>query len=171
MNIVLIANIISFIGCVLLVLIGFIKSKRNILLAQNGMFVILGIAYLLLGGIGAVISNIISFVRNTICLKWDLNWPLKIIFVVIQGALTVYTNDAGLIGYLPFISAGIYTLTIDIKDEVKLKSILILTQLCWVIYDFIFKNYSAFTFDILTCISTFIGIIMILRDRKNISEI
>ena len=35
MNIIVIGNIVAFIGAILMVLVGFIKTKRNILIAQN----------------------------------------------------------------------------------------------------------------------------------------
>lgn len=166
MNIELIANIISFAGCILLVCIGLIKTKKNILIAQNIMFVVMSIAYLLLGGFAAVVSNMISMVRNLVCLKWDLNWPLKIIFIALQGAFTLLTNQQGLIGWLPFVAAAGYTIFLDLNDEVQLKLVLIVTQACWILFDFSVHNYSAFAFDIFTVISTIVGIFMILKSRK-----
>ena len=51
MNIIVIGNIVAFIGAILMVLVGFIKTKRNILIAQNIQFLIMGLGNLILGGV------------------------------------------------------------------------------------------------------------------------
>ena len=50
MKTVLIANVISFIGCLLMVAIGLIKERRKILLTQCVLWAILTVSNLMLGG-------------------------------------------------------------------------------------------------------------------------
>ena len=64
MNIVLIANIISFVGAVIMVVSGLLKTKRTILIAQNIQFAIQAVGNILLGGYSGAAINLISIVRN-----------------------------------------------------------------------------------------------------------
>ena len=170
---VLIANIISFIGASLMVAIGFIKERKHILLAQCAMFLILGIANLLLGGMTGFIANTVSIGRNLWSLRFDLNLPMKILFIAIQMALSVPFNHLGLIGWLPICAVVVFTFFLSSKDERVLKVVIIFGQILWAVYDFSLKNYSAFAFDVLTVITNAIGIWQIqkLRKRPEIEDI
>ena len=69
MNLYLIAQFFNILACVLMVIIGYLKHKKTILWAQNAQFVLFSIAYGLLGGIAAVVGNMVSLLRNLIFLK------------------------------------------------------------------------------------------------------
>lgn len=163
MNIVLLANIISFSGSLIMIAIGLIKEKRKILLAQCGQFALMGAGNVLLGGITGGIANGVSILRNVLCLYVPFTLPWKIGFVVLQGALSLAMNREGLIGWLPFFAACIYTMSLSTKDEKLLKWVMIAGQAAWVIYDLTIKNYAGFVFDILTIFSNLAGIFMLMR--------
>ncbi len=163
---ILLANIIAFIGSLVMVGIGFIKERKHILLAQCAMFLILGIANLLLGGVTGFIANTVSIGRNLYSLRFDLGLPAKILFIAIQVALSAPFNTLGLIGWLPILAAVVFTFFLSSKDERVLKVVIIFGQLLWAIYDIYIKNYSAFAFDILTMITNAIGIWQIQRMKK-----
>jgi len=166
MNTVLIANIISFAGAILMVLIGFIKDKNKVLEAQNAQFGLLAVSNLMLGGVSGGISNVLSIIRNLICLKTGvLSRPVKALFIVVQAALTLAVNHSGLIGWLPVIAATALTMALDTKNPVTLKAVIILGQICWIFYDFAFLNYVAFAFDVMTVISNIAGIISIMHTK------
>ena len=59
-----------------------------------------------------------------------------------------------------------YTWFLDLKDAVQLKIVLILTVLCWAVYDFVFKNYVTFAFDLGAVVSNAIGIVTLRRAAK-----
>ncbi len=166
MNLIIIGNIIAFIGCGLMVLVGFIKEKRRILYTQCIQFTLQGVANLLLGGVSGFIANIVSIIRNLVFSKWKSSLRLKIGFIVLQLLLSISTLHEGIISLLPIISTILFTWFIDTKSEVKLKTVIIVTQVLWLIYDFAHLNYVSVAFDIFTMISNFIGIQMILRSRK-----
>lgn len=167
MDIIIIANIIALIGSLLMIGIGLIKRKKHILLAQSLMFVIMGTANLLLGGVTGFVTNILSAVRNIITFKWKLTLPLKLVFILIQIVIALCVNRIGLLGWLPVISASIFTWFLDTESEITLKIVIIGTQVLWVVYDFCMMNYSAFTFDILTIVSNLIGIYRIQKGKKD----
>lgn len=170
MNLILIGNIVCLVGAAVMVAIGFIKNKKNILLAQCAQFAIMGAGNLILGGVTGFVSNMVSILRNLICLKKEFTVPLKIFFIVIQILLSFKVNTMGLIGWFPIIAACIFTWCLDTKSEVVLKAVIIGTELLWCIYDFVLYNFTSLAFDAFTIISTTIGIIMLLRGKSNKAE-
>ena len=171
MKTVLIANIISFIGCLLMVAIGLIKERRKILLTQCVMWTILTVSNLMLGGVTGAVSNIVSIVRNLYSLKRPLTLPVKIGFITVQAAITAFTNELGLIGWLPTLAAATFTVFMDVKDAVTLKCVIIFGQTLWAIFDFSIRNYTAGAFDVMTVISTCVGIAMLLRERRKADDV
>lgn len=68
------------------------------------------------------------------------------------------------------IAAIAFTWALDSENEVLLKSIIIAAQLMWLIYDLHFLNFVSAAFDVLTCISNLIGIILIIQSRSKKAE-
>ncbi len=165
MKIILIGNIITFIGALMMIGIGFIKSKKNIIIAQCGQFAVMGIGNLVLGGVTGFITNIVSIVRNMFCLKWQFTTPVKIFFIVIQIAISASVNKSGLIGWLPIAATCIFTWFLDTENDILLKWIIIITVAMWIVYDLSLFNFSSAFFDVMSMISNAIGIIMIKRNE------
>ena len=161
MYLILIGNALAFIGAILMVAIGFLKKRNQILITQSIQFSIMGAANIILGGITGGLANFVSIVRNIICIKFEFKIYLKIIFTGLLVFLCLLTNNSGWLGILPLLSAVIYTWFLDVKNETQLKIILITTQIFWVVYDISIHNYVSFAFDIFTIISNIIGIFMI----------
>lgn len=161
----IIANIISLIGCVVMVAIGLINERKKILLTQCVQWTIMSISNLMLGGITAVISNTISIARNLYSIKKPLTIPIKLLIIAAQLSLTIAINKQGLLGWLPAIGVVTFTLFLDVKDEKILKLWMIFGQTLWAIFDISLKNYTAFAFDIFTIISTLIGIWKLLQKK------
>lgn len=166
MNHLLLGNGIALFGAVLMAGIGFIKQRKHILVAQCVQFGIMGIANLILGGINGFVSALVSITRNLICLKWELTTPIKIGIISIQAVLALSINRSGVIGILPGLSACICTWFLDTKDEIKLKTVIIIAQVCWVVYDLSILNYVSFVFDILTILANLVGILTIIQQRR-----
>ena len=162
----IIGNCISFVGALIMVGTGFIKKKDRILLAQCAQFGILGISNLVLGGVTGFISNILSIVRNLYCIKFKFGWPAKLVFVVLQAAISGVVNTEGVIGWFPVFCAALYTCILDVKDERILKGVIIFMQVLWCIYDFVHCNYVVFVMDIATIIANIVGIIMIQKAKS-----
>ena len=115
MNTILLGNAVTFIGALLMVGIGFIKTKKNILRVQCIQFAIMGIGNLILGGVTGFISNAVSILRNLICFKRELTLPLKLLFIAIQIIITGSVNRMGFIGWLPVFAACLFTWFLDTK--------------------------------------------------------
>ena len=166
MNPVVIGNVVSFIGALFMIAIGFIKRKRHILVAQCFQFGIMGAGQWILGGTTGVISNLVSIVRNLVCIWLPFSLPLKLVFMVIQVLMTVAVRPVGLVAWFPTIAACLFTWFLDTKKETLLKIVIIACQLLWIVYDASIQNYSALIFDVFTVLSNLAGIFIILKTRK-----
>lgn len=165
MESIIIGNIISLFGAILMAGIGLLKKRKSILLVQCAQFGLMGTAQFVLGGITGTISAGVSIIRNLVCLKYDMTVPLKLIFTVILCALCLFANTAGWLGVLPLLSTCIFTWALDIRDERRLKAVIILTMLFWLVYDAAIKNYVSFIFDIITIITNAAGIAALKKAR------
>lgn len=169
MNRILLGNIISFAGALLMVAIGFLKRRRDILLAQSAQFVLMGVGNLVLGGLTGAAANALSIVRNLFCLKRQLTVPLALALAAVQAALTVGLNDRGWIGWLPVAATVSYTLVIN-ADAPVLKAASVFGQLCWAVYDLTMRNYASFAFDVLTVLSNLWGILVLGREKRRAGD-
>ena len=149
-----------------MVIIGYLKHKKTILWAQNAQFVLFSIAYGLLGGIAAVVGNMVSLLRNLICLKWQLTLPLQIFFIIFQGAFTFITTQNRWIDWLPFIAATCITLSLSSKKDIVIKLACIGSILCFGTYDFFLHNWVVFGFDCFSLVTSLIGVYRINKDKK-----
>ena len=165
MNILLIGNAVSMVGCLIMVGIGFLKRKQHILLAQCVQCLFMGAGNLILGGFSGFISNLVTILRNLIFSRWDVTLPLKIFFIALQTVLSLGALGNGLINWLPILAAAVFIWFLDTRSESKLKLVILSTQIMWLIYDLHYLNYMAATFDVLTMGSNLIGLYMILKSR------
>ena len=165
-KVLLLGNAISLAGCVLMVAIGFLKKKEQILGAQCVQFALMGAGNLVLGAMAGVISNGVSIVRNLVLTRVEDKAWVKVVFILVQTALTLMFGGSGLIEWLPVIAVVVYTWFLDLKNPVAFKLMIIGLQVLWVVYDFYYRNYVAFSFDLFTIASTTIGIFMIRREAK-----
>lgn len=155
---IILANAIAFAASCIMVGIGLIRDKRRILLTQCAQFSLNAVSNLLLGGVSGCISNIVAIVRNLCSVKGDLSLPLKIAFCVFHCALTVLVSRGGALEILPILATCVYTFALNTKSPVFLKCVMAFAQAMWLVYDFQYKNYVAFTFDACTICSVLVSI-------------
>ena len=157
------ANLISFAGCILMVLTGFIKKKENILWVQCVQFIFMGIAHLLLGAVSGLVCCVVSIARNIAFAKLPSNFWMKAGFILVQIVLTFSAASFAAIELLPILAAVVFTWFLDIKNPVYFKIVLICAQLMWLVYDFFYGNVVAGVFDVLTILSNLGGIWLIMK--------
>ena len=166
MNPLLLGNAAAMIGCLVMVLIGFLNKKHHILIAQCVQCVFMGVGNLILGGIGGFVCNIVTILRNLVFLKFRNTVLLKVFFLVLQFVLSIGTLSLGFISWLPILASVLFTWFMDTNSEAKLKVVILFTQIMWLTYDLYFRNYVASAFDVMTFISTCIGLYWICKKRK-----
>lgn len=157
-----IGNIVIFIGALFMVAIGLIKSKKNILIAQNFQFLIMGIGNLILGGTSGFISNIVSIIRNLFCLKFELTTAWKVFFmalqVVVSGFFMFFTGFSAW-ELLPITAAILFTWILDTDKASMIKIVIIVAQFMWIGYDFHIHSVTGLFFDSMTILSNLIGMV------------
>jgi hypothetical protein len=165
MNLLLIGNAISMVGCLIMVLIGFLKKKNHILVAQCAQCMFMGVGNLVLCGISGFVCNIVTILRNIVFLRFRNTNLMKITFILLQFVLSIGTLSTGWISWLPIVSAALFTWFMDTRSEAKLKIIILCTQVMWLTYDLYFRNYVAASFDVMTMVSNCIGLYMICKQK------
>lgn len=163
----IIGNTLAFLGCILMVLTGVIKRKDRVLYLQCVQFALMAGGNLVLGAIAGVVANSVSIIRNLIFAKTDGTKSLKILFIVVQTALTLLTGDASVLQWLPVLATVALTWALDTKNIILFKAVNIFGLIMWVIYDWNYRNYVGFSFDILSVLSNFTGIFMIRKDADS----
>lgn len=161
----LLGNVMALVGCTVMVLIGFVRKKERVIFLQCFQFGFLAVGNLLLGAVSGFISGVVSVVRNLVFPKCRNPLVAKIFFIGLQLVLTLVAGWDGPISLLPFAAGVLFTMALDVKSDTHLKICIIGAQALWAFYDWHYLNYVSFTFDVLTIVSNFLGILM-LRMKK-----
>ena len=166
MSTLVIGNVLCFIAATIMTLMGMIKDRIKFIEAQSLMNIVYIAGYAFLRGTSGVIVNIVTLTRNIICLKWKMTMTIKLIFIFGQIVLGIIFGNSGIIAWLPVIACSIFTLYMDCEDPVKLRTIIIGTQMLFILYDWSVRAYTGFAFDILATITNTISLISFCKGRK-----
>lgn len=151
-------NMMSMVGCILMVAIGFVRQKDRVIRLQCIQFGFLALGNLILGAFSGFISGAVSILRNLIFPKVGGGLGWKLVFIAAQVVLTLAAGWAGPVSLLPLTAGILFTWFLDTKSDVQLKAVIIAAQILWAFYDFYYRNFVAFTFDVLTILSNLMGI-------------
>lgn len=163
MNLLLIGNAVSFIGCIIMVGIGLLKKKSHILMAQSVQCLFMGAGNLLLGGVSGFICNVVTIIRNLVFVKFRNTAFLKVFFILLQLLLSLGSLGDGFISWFPLIAAALFTWCMDTRSAAKLKVCILCTQVLWLAYDLHYRNYVASAFDVMTLLSNTAGLLLLRR--------
>lgn len=166
----LLGNLSALAGCTIMVCTGLIKQKKHILATQCIQFLFMGLANLALGAHAGVVANVVSIARNLVFCKVEATMVLKLLFTVLQIALTLEAAMQNLYEWLPILGVVIFTFSLNLRSPVRFKLIIIFTMVLWLIYDLHHHNYVSALFDALTILSNFAGIWQIRKSRKFAGE-
>lgn len=154
----LIANILSLISTVVLVVSLFVKSKEKMLLLQAGNCILGAFSNILASSYAGACSSIISFFRNAY-LSQRTSLIATIVFSVLYVVLGVLTNIRGFIGLLPVLASVEYTLFVHFaKTAQVLRYGALINLLLWAIHDICIGLYGALISDIVLIVITIISI-------------
>lgn len=162
----ILGNALSLVGCAIMVAIGLVKKKEKILHYQCVQFGFMAAGNLALGAVSGTISNFVGIFRNLAFAKNKGGWGLKLIFILLQLMLSAVFWMPEVTELLPIVATVLFVLFLDTKSDVLFKAINIVAMIMWVIYDFSNWNYVAFTFDILTIVSSAWAMVSLLKGRK-----
>ena len=161
MNLTILGNIIAFIASVIMILVSYVKSKKNIIKLQTIQMSLFVISNLVLGGITGAIINTANVIRNILCYKEKLTTKMIIILNITIIILSILFNNLSIIGLLPVIASVIYTCFMNTKSVINLKLLIIMTTIAWAIYDMTIKSYTSLIFDVFSLITCIFSIFQI----------
>lgn len=164
--VLILGNVISFIGCTLMILIGFIKKKERILLAQSAQFSIQALSNLILGSMPGTISCVLGLVRILVFARVRVTVWLKLGFLALQAVLTFLWGASSFVEWIPFLAMVLYTWYLDTDNTVLFKWVNLFGVLLFAIHDWHYRNYVGVAFDLMTVASTLIGVLLLLREKK-----
>ena len=166
----IIGNALCLVAAVIMTLMGMIKDRIKFIKAQSVMNMVYISAYAFLRGTSGVIVNVVTLTRNVICLKWKMNTPIKLVFIIGQVILGIIFGTKGLVAWFPVIACSIFTWYMDCEDAIKLRSIIVGTQLMFAFYDWSVKAYTGFVFDILATITNTISLVKFIKADKEMQR-
>lgn len=157
MNII-IGNIIMFIASIIMVCVGLLKTKKQVLVWQTIQISLMGVATVFLGSIPGMIANIVGVIRNLLGYHGKLNRVAQILICVAAVVSTLLFNNIGWFGLLPIAAVVLYTLFMNTPDVRKLKFLILVTLILWMIHDFYVKSYVSCAFNAFSIVTCVIGI-------------
>lgn len=160
-------HIFTLLGCLIMVAIGVIKSKQHMLIAQCAQFGLQSVGNALLGSASGCVAGVVSIVRILAFTKVKKVTPwLKLGFIALQAALTWFFGATTLVQWLPVIAMIPYTWYLDTENATLFKVVNVLGVCMWLVHDIWYGIYFSVFFDVLTIVSTAVGIGLLLRDKK-----
>lgn len=161
---VLIANIFSGLGALLLAYSTFSKDKERMLWIQVGDCTCCVLRNAFIGSMSAVSTNFICTIRNILNAKGKLSQGITYIFAILIFLTGVIVNNKGLIGILPPIASVEYTIwSSRCKTSQSLRYALLVNLCLWFMHDSVVKLYPSMVMDI---IISGVTLVNILKYRK-----
>ena len=157
--IVMLGEIFSLMSAVCLEYSNFGKSKNRMIFWQTinaGFYSLSGIC---LGGYSAVISSMLTLVRNVLQIKGKLAAKSVMIICVFVVVFGLYVNNRGWLGLLPVTASVIYTIMIYAVCSVKhMKIAVMINMLQWAVFDCYIGAYPSFVMDIVIIILSVVNL-------------
>ncbi len=162
----IIGNVILFAASLIMVSLGLLKDKKQILLLQTIQIVMMGIGCLFLGSIPAAIINLFACARNMLAYFDKLNKNYKIILIILSTTFSFVFNNIGIFGIFPIISSILFVVFIDTKDIAKYKQLEMVSTSLWLIHDVYILAYSAAIFDVFTIATNAFGFFQVQKKKS-----
>ncbi|MBR6071309.1 MAG: YgjV family protein [Acholeplasmatales bacterium] len=188
-TVLIIANILSFIGNTLFTISALLKSRRKILIFQSMNHGLAIVSEYMMNAYSAMGQESVSLTRNFILLflkiknefvKFILNIICLIVAVALGVLLNIFLNDNVWYGYLPVIGNLVYSSGVIIafmiknnpaKSELFIKVGLFINSIAWAIYGYYVQLYPIMIFNIINmafCIISILRIFFIRKKRRKL---
>ena len=162
--VILIANLFSTAACIVMVVLGFVRKKENLVTGQAIQLGLLAVSNTLLQAYSGTIGNVIGVVRCFILPKAKKPIYWKFSFITVQFAITLLmmifvTKDwATWQCWIPFTYAVILTCVLDCKSVVVFKVAIAIAQ-AFFFFDLYYVNYGSMAADLLTVFTNVTSVI------------
>ena len=187
-TVLIIANVLSFIGNTMFTLSALLKSRKKILLFQSSNHVLAIVSEYLTNAFSAMAQESISLVRNFIFLfikdnKKMLKFIISILLLVTGATLgvllNIYLSDNVWYGYLPVLGNLVYSSFVilafmlnvnELNSVLIIKIGLFVNSILWGIYGYFVMLYPILIFNAINtvfCVISFIRVMIIKKKVKN----
>lgn len=169
-GIALAAEIISIVGMITFLYSTTLKNRKKFVLVQIIFFIIDGAVWLLKSGFTALIQNIVAIVRNIFIYNNKQTKILDIVFIlsaVIMGLLVVDWRNFKFYEIFPIIANLEFTIIMLKTKQIKyIKGALVVSSSLWAAYALLTGVYVTFGFNLISCITALVSLIIILVNEK-----
>ena len=161
----LIANMFSTGACIVMVILGFVRKKENLVKGQAIQLGLLAVSNTMLQAYSGTIGNVIGVVRCFILPKAKKPIYWKVGFIVAQFLITLLmmifvTKDYAIWQcWIPFSYAIILTCVLDCKSVVVFKVAIAVAQALFFFFDLYHGNYGSMAADLLTVFTNVTSVI------------
>ena len=187
-TVLLIANIMTFVGSGIATVAALFKAKRRVLFFQSVNHLIEIVAQGMTKAYSGMVQEIITLLYSVIILfvksskkapKVILSAICLVAGIVIGVVINVRFSGNVWYGYLPIAAAAIYTLFVIIaffadKEEAKgdllLKIGLLINVACWGVYGWFVRLYPIMAFNAVAFLFAAISLVRILFNKKGQKE-
>ena len=173
------AHACSAIACIIMVAIGFLKKKEQIVIGQCFQLGFLGAGNFLFGATSGAIGNFLGVVRNLILPKSKKPTVWKVVFILIQIVLSIVFFTSSVDGYIagyvkdfdvepsaeriaalkyfiywiPVLYTIVLTAVLDTKNVNVFRVAIIIAQSMFCFFDGFYGNWFAFLANVLIVVS------------------
>lgn len=156
----IIANIFSLLSSICTAVSVVKKSKKDLIKWQTYNIVFYIFACIVLHAYTALISVLISLVRNILSYKDCLTKNISVILCLLIIVMGLLANNQGIIGFFPILAIVSYTvLMYTTKNEQQMRYALILNMILWFFYNLYILAYPSALTNVLIFLWTLIQII------------
>ena len=164
----IVGEILSLLAALTLAYSTFSKKKTKMMFWQASNALLFGLSNFCLAGYSAVVTSVLTFIRNVLVVKNKLNIKITFILCVLMIGFGLYVNNNGVIGLFPIIASVQYTICVfALKSPQNLRWSLLAYLVQWEVFNYTVDAYPVFIMDIVIIIVTIINII---RFRKSAKE-
>ncbi len=167
--IIVLGNILAFIGMALLWLSSIQRTKQRMLFCQVIDSIFCTASNIVLGGFTGAIVVFMSLVRNLLAYKNMLTPKITMALLVLTTIIGLYVNKHGYIGILPIIATIEYTLWLGFGNNTAkgLKIALIINMLIWSVYDLTIYAFTTLGYDVAIVTSTLYSLYKTRNDKES----
>lgn len=165
---IIIYNILGFLGSGGILLSTMAAKKENIMKVQTGGTVMLLAADILAKGYSGAVQDLVAIIRNLTVIKGIHKMWLNAVFIVSGLALGIAFNNQSFYGFFPIFANFQFSCLVLWKkaDEIIIKLSVLVSNICWAIFNFHLKNYANMAINIAICVSSAIFVIRALIKRN-----
>lgn len=145
----ILGEIFSAISALCLAYSTFGKTKNKMVFWQAVNAIFYALSNVCLGGYSAVVSNVLTIVRNLLQVKGKFDKRCMIIICILMSVVCFMFNTNGWFGILPITASVSYTILMYYVKSVRHMQFAVISNMAqWALFDFLIHGYPSFVMDI-----------------------